>query len=77
MSVKPAAKQGGKSKGQLEVQNLRSSPKKGKPVEEESLGNIMAKLASSQDYGDEYGEEEVVPIKAKQFLFGAVDSKQY
>jgi hypothetical protein len=31
----------------------------------------MAKLGGDNDYGDE--EEEVVPVKSKQFLFGAVD----
>ena len=48
--------------------------------EEENLGNVMANLGSRQDdddaYGDEYGDEEVVPVKAsKPFLFGSADVK--
>jgi hypothetical protein len=32
----------------------------------------MAKIGNDNDYGEEE-EEEVVPVRAKQFLFGAVD----
>lgn len=70
--LKPSVKT---KKLQQEVAKLESSPRAKRSAhvsfEEENLGSVMAKLGGENDYGDE--EEEVVPVKSKQFLFGAVD----